>query len=358
MTQCIFCRGSVELATRCCQECGCLQPLKYRLSRRAVLIALGFAGLAAATGGCDLWTVRARPLIYRGHQDKIVAVAWSPDGQRIASGSWDRTVQVWDALDGEHPLIYRGHSGPVTAVAWSPNGHSLASGGFTTGSVQEGTVQLWEPASGKTLQTFQQPGALGPRMAWSPDGHYLITAGPPVFLRDIITGFLRSTSPAQSMVSSIAWSPNGNFVASAGVGADRLQIWNALAGSHLFTLPSDNAWAPSIALSPDSRYVVITDKETVQVWEIAAGTLRFIYHGHSADVQALAWSPDGSRIASAGFDGTVQVWDALTGAHPYIYTGHSTGKSFNIVWSIAWSPDGRHIASGGEDATVQVWQPE
>ncbi len=65
------------------------------------------------------------------------AVAWSPDGKRIASGGDDNTVQVWDAANGDHVYIYRGHSGLVEAVAWSPDGRRIASGSW------DKTVQVW-----------------------------------------------------------------------------------------------------------------------------------------------------------------------------------------------------------------------
>ncbi len=74
---------------------------------------------------------------YRGHSHSVDAVAWSPDGKRIASASVDRTVQVWDAADGGHVYTYRGHASSVYMVAWSPDGRRIASGGY------DNTVQVW-----------------------------------------------------------------------------------------------------------------------------------------------------------------------------------------------------------------------
>jgi len=74
---------------------------------------------------------------YHGHSDYVSAVAWSPDGKRIASASGDHTVQVWDATNGGHVYTYRGHASDVLTVAWSPDGKYLASGSLDT------TVQVW-----------------------------------------------------------------------------------------------------------------------------------------------------------------------------------------------------------------------
>ena len=78
-----------------------------------------------------------QPLIYRGHTHFIRGVAWSPNGQRIASASGDGTVQIWKAATGHKQLSYRGHAGVVWDIAWSPDGRRIASGG------QDGTVQVW-----------------------------------------------------------------------------------------------------------------------------------------------------------------------------------------------------------------------
>jgi WD40 repeat protein len=81
---------------------------------------------------------------YKGHSLDAYAVAWSPDGKRIASGSGDSTVQVWDAVDGGNVLTYKGHSASVWSAAWSPDGKRIASGS------SDSTVQVWDAVDADT----------------------------------------------------------------------------------------------------------------------------------------------------------------------------------------------------------------
>src|SRR5262249_41752320 len=87
-------------------------------------------------------------LTYKGHSDYVDAVAWSPNGQFIASGSWDGTVQVWDAYSGAQVTIHKGQHNVVSALAWSPDGQYIASGSW------DGTVQVWDAFTGSLLAIY------------------------------------------------------------------------------------------------------------------------------------------------------------------------------------------------------------
>jgi eukaryotic-like serine/threonine-protein kinase len=300
---------------------------------------------------------------YSGHIDYVSAVAWSPDGKRIASASGDHTVQVWDAANGGHVLTYRGHGGDVLSLAWSPDGKNVASGSL------DKTVQVWDATSGNRVYTYNGHSDAVFDVAWSPDGKRIASASNDgsVQIWDAFTGthVFSYLSPLNVRLkrapwNTVAWSPSGNYVAIGGAG-DAI-ILDATTGKILGYYGHHGGSANSIAWSPDGVYLAIgRDDTTVQVWNVATTTNVYTYTGHSADVFTVAWSPDGKRIASGSSDGFVQVWDALTGNHVYTYRGHAdyypghftSGKSVNAV---AWSPDGKRIASGSDDMTVQVWQ--
>lgn len=255
----------------------------------------------------DVWTpVTDNIYTYTGHHDWVFGVAWSPDGKLLASGSVDDTVQVWDPISGTTSTLYSGHSGAVHGVAWSPDGKLIAS------ASDDKTVQIWDANSGTTIRTYT-----------------LHTAG----------------------VDAVAWSPDGTHIASASKDKT-VQVWDAASGKRLFTYPGHTAEVDTVAWSPDGTKIVSGSyyEKTAQVWDAATGKTILIYTGHTNIVRWVAWSPDGTRIASASADWTVQVWDAMTGKQSFTYRGHSSW-----VHCVSWSPDGTHIASSSADKTVQVW---
>ena len=292
--------------------------------------------------------VRSAPLfVYQGHAYAVTAVAWSPDGQRIASGSADATVQVWDASNGADALVYRGHTYAVEGVAWSPAGKRIVSCG------EDGTILEWDAESGTTLVRAGMVNGTD-AIAWSSGGQR-IAAGSQywtVTIMDAADGtFLFTYQGHTASVNAVAWSPDGNQVVS-GSADETVQVWNAANGSDMVTYQGHTGGVNAVAWSPHGRWIVSGSSDnTAQVWESIDGKRTLTYGGHSDIVLAVAWSPDGKRIASASRDATVQVWDAESGRALLVYEGHT-----DAVNAVAWSPDGQRMVSASDDSTVQVWR--
>jgi WD40 repeat protein len=291
---------------------------------------------------------QAAQLVYRGHANFVRCVAWSPDGQFIASTS-DDSVQVWQAGNGKRVSIY--DIPFVPAVAWSPNGRLIA---FADG----GAVQGRNPFPGNSDSQFSY--AVDPEgtwsVAWSPDGTG-IAAGSfgGVQILNAANGevvFKHDRYAAQ--VTAVTLSPDSRYVAWGSSYYNTVEAWEVASNRRVYIYygpGKDNATA--LAWSPDGKYLAFGSAGEVQVWEMARWSHVYTFAWPAQVVNAVTWSPDSKRIASAGsFDPTVQVWDATDGGHVYIYGGHRIG-----VESLAWSPDGKRIASGGIDHTVQVWEP-
>lgn len=346
------------------------------LSRRSVLAGIGGAiGLAAAGGGLT-WATRSLtsyfvlPLLtYRGHQELIWSVSWSPDGTRIVSVGHEFTdsYQVWEAATGKTLFVApKQPQGKTFFATWSPNGRWIAVD-YTFG------VGLWDAASGAVLAAYQNVvGASG----WSPDSTRLVSKIDGV-IWDAATGHSLVTWRQSDFISQCAvWSPDGARIASGGAQIDvvhperppqnQVVIWEAATGQSLLVYRGHAQDQPylfvnQVAWSPDGTQIASASEASgvVQVWKAATGQTVLLYRGHTAQLTALAWSPDGKRIASASLDGTVQVWNPRSGECLFTYHGHNTAGSQGggAVSTMAWSPDGRVIASGDNHATIQIWRP-
>ncbi|HZR39186.1 MAG TPA: protein kinase [Ktedonobacteraceae bacterium] len=329
-----------------------------RISRRRVFIGLTtLAILGGVSGGT--WVLYSQwpregsiVYTYRGHSDIVTSAAWSPDSKRIASGSFDKTVQVWNATTGSSPFTYPGHSNTVTCVAWSPDGKLIASSSF------DKTVQVWPPlrssSEGNSLYTYHGHSDIVYALAWSPDGKRIASGGFDKTVRvwNAFDGSSLFTYKGHSgTVTAISWSPDGKLIASGGFDKT-VQVWNAIDGSSPYIYRGHSGPVNAVTWSPDSKRIASASFDsTVQVWNVINSNSSFTYLGHSNAVTAVSWSPDSKLIASGGVDTTVQVWPAATGNSPYIYRGHSAP-----VNAVSWSPDSKLIASGSADKTVQVWQ--
>ena len=238
------------------------------LSRRTmILIAAATTGGIAAGGGITWWNLFPHPLYtYRGHADAVDALARSPDSQRIASGSLDKTVQIWDATTGGNLYTYSDHAGSVYTVAWSPDGGLIASGS------SDGTVRVWDSSTGRLVYTYHgQSGG----------------------------------------IRTVAWSPDGKRIASAGEDKT-VQVWDATTGENVHTYRSNTDVVYTVAWSPDGKRIASAGhggNGTVQVWDSSTGVNVYTYHGHSWAVYCVTWFSDGKRIASGSYDKTVQIWN-------------------------------------------------
>jgi serine/threonine protein kinase/uncharacterized protein YjiK len=287
----------------------------------------------------------------QGHEGGVCVdgcVAFSPDAQLLASGSWDNTIKLWEVSTGNTLQTLRGHRDLVLSIALSPNGLLLASGSA------DSTIKLWEVSTGKALQTLTEQDSWVGTLAFSPDGQILAAEGAnnTVKLWELNTDKApQSLTGHENAVSSIAFSPDGRLLASASFDST-IKLWELSTGNVLHTLKGHKKEVLTVAFSPDGKFLASGDAvSAIKLWNVSTGKARRTLKGHSNWVLSVTFSPDGRTLASASHDYTIKLWNVRRGKLLRTLTGHE-----NDVNAIAFSPDGKIFASGSRDKTIKLWQ--
>lgn len=206
-----------------------------------------------------------RLLTLKGHTGIIGALAFSPDGTLLASGSKDHSVRLWDSTSGKLLFQLDGHKDEVGALAFSPDGKLLASG------ADDDTVKLWDPASGKLLATL--PGYRGwvRALAFARDGKILAAANynQEVALWDVAAQkIVRRLEGHSAAINDVVYSPDGKLMATAS--SDRsVRLWDSGSGALLQTMDGHQGWVTSVRFSPNGKFLVSGGEDhTTRLWRV------------------------------------------------------------------------------------------
>ena len=303
-----------------------------------------------------LWDAATGQLIrtFEGQSGVVNALAFSPDGLAVLSGTYGRPLKLWDATSGRLMRAFDGRLPAATSVAFSSDGRT-ALVGFDT------TFGLWDAATGHHVRTFDDGASAS---ALSPDGRTVLSAAPSagpsptLKLWDVATGDLLRTieQTGESYIGALAFSPDGRH-ALAGGGHGALKLWDVATGRLVRAFQGHSTNVHSVAFSPDGRSILSgsetfsnSDNKNLMLWDRASGRLLRGFEGHAGPVNSVAFSPDGYSVLSGGDDKTLKLWDAATGRLLRSFEGHLTE-----VNKVAFSPDGRSAISGASDGTVRFW---
>ncbi|KAI9767962.1 MAG: hypothetical protein M1840_005274 [Geoglossum simile] len=293
----------------------------------------------------DKWSACLQTL--EGHSDWVRSVAFSHNSAWLASGSYDRSVKIWDASSGECLQTLKGHSSSVHSVAFSHNSAWLASGSY------DRSVKIWDASSGECLKTLKGHSSLvrsvtfSHNSAWLASGSYDQT----VKIWDASSGeCLKTLKGHSSFVRSVTFSHNSAWLAS-GSDDQTVKIWDASSGECLQTLKGHSSWVHSVTFSHNSAWLASgSDDQTVKIWDASSGECLKTLKGHSSSVRSVAFSHNSAWLASGSYDQSVKIWDASSGECLQTLKGHSSW-----VHSVTFSHDSAWLASGSFDQSVKIW---
>jgi WD40 repeat protein/transcriptional regulator with XRE-family HTH domain len=301
--------------------------------------------------------------LLQGHTDWVWNIAFSPDGQWLASASHDSTLRLWSVPDGQPIHIFEGHTHDVFGLAISADSQWLVSTG------EDYTVRLWNLQGGQNLKTWHGYTGGIHSLSLSSDDQLLASSGQTETIRvwrvqrdrnesqlhpyKTFSSPIRRMSPFSSVSFSPvhAASPEGIHQTLAINRRDEsITLWNIQTG-HFDQWSAHSASIWTILFSPTGQTLASSSFDcTVRLWDVQTHHCLQVLRGHQNGIRAIAFDPDGQRLASGSFDLTIRLWDVQTGECLKILQEH-----IGAIFALAFDPSGQQLASGSQDQTIRLW---
>ena len=285
-----------------------------------------------------------------GHEGSVIAVAVTPDGKRIVSGSSDNNLKVWGLESGQCLATFGGHTNSIHAIAVTPDGKKIVSSSY------DKTLKVWDLESGLCISNLIGHSEWVGGIAITPDGKKVVSGSLDKTLKvwDLESGLCLLTLKGHTEAIpefGVAVTPDGRNIIS-GSRDKTIKMWDLASGKCIETFEGHTEFVMGVAVTPDGKKVVSSSKdETLKVWDLESGQCLATFEGHTAEVYGVAVIPDGKRVVSGSNDNNLKVWDLESGQCLATFEGHT-----EAVFDVAVTPDGKRVVSGSFDNTVRVWE--
>jgi WD40 repeat protein/serine/threonine protein kinase len=313
-------------------------------------------GQLVASGGRDgairLWataTGNVRTVLH-GHTGEVLSLAFSADGDWLVSGSADTTVMLWELSKGTEKVRLQEHQGPVVGVLFSPDGKTIAS------RSEDKTVKLWSAVTGKVQHTMRNVPNRNASLAFSPDSKTLLwgigdeDAGA-VQVVEVATGEMRPPyTGLPHPVLALAHAPDAPRLA-VGCRDGSIRLLDA-DGKERKALSGQRGAVVSLAFSPDGKTLASASAEgpRVKLWNVETGKERANLDSGAYRAFSVAYSPDGSSVAAGDEEGALHLWDATTGKPLTLFQRHVVHGG-----GVAFSPDSKTLVQVTGRNQLQWW---
>ncbi|WP_348625704.1 WD40 repeat domain-containing protein [Mesorhizobium sp. LNHC221B00] len=294
----------------------------------------------------------------------VAHAAFNPTGDRIVTGSYDKTAAVWDVSTGAETAILKGHEGAVERAEFSPDGSRILT------AARDGTARLWDAVSGEQLHILRPVGNF-PTAIFSPDGTLVLTAGEnsDATLWDARTG-KKVLGVSSDAYTRAAFSSDGRSFATAG--KRLVSIWNTADGALTRSIRVIS-WPFTLAFSPDGGRLLAgpwgwhSDRDTSSLFDLSKGMEIAKFAGSKSDTQlnGVIFSHGGQRIATVSLDGTARIWDGALGTLDDVLGQEVSGlkpdidtDERDVEMNGAFSHDDRFLATASINGPIRIWDAE
>jgi periodic tryptophan protein 2 len=331
------------------------------------LLVVGFS-----TGVFGLWELPSFTSIHTLSisQEKISSLAINPSGEWLAFGAQNLgQLLVWEWQSESYILKQQGHYFDMNTLAYSSDGQNVATGG------DDGKVKVWNTTSGFCFVTFSEHSSSVSCVEFAKQGQVLFSASLDGTVRafDLIRyrNFRTFTSPTPVQFSSLAVDPSGEVVSAGSTDSFEVYMWSVQTGKLLDVLTGHEGPISALAFSPTGNHLASGSwDKSVRVWSVFGRSRAVETFQMNSDVLAVAFRPDGKELAASTLDGQIAFWDVGEGRQIGIIEGRqdisggrkvddrmtaknsTSGKAFN---SMAYTADGRCLIAGGNSKYVVIY---